>query len=178
VHCTAITVCQPGTRVRTPATASTDRQCQECTGPWTSTTTNAATCDVCKAGYYKVGSTCYTCRCSGETYINCPQGSGTQRCTPCTGSVAGSYCAAGREPNPVCDGTQTQDTTCEVCPAGKEKLNANVRVCSWCPTGKYKDGANTNACVDCTNKDSHVYPSATVYAPWGLALPISNSCPW
>ena len=176
--CTACTVCQPGTRVRLDATASTDRQCEPCSGTWTSTTTNAAVCDVCIAGYWKRSSACETCRCSGETYVNCPVGSNRQTCTACTGSAAAGYCAVGTEPSLTCDGTQTQDTSCRVCPAGKEKLSTSVRDCNKCPTGKYKDGDNTNACVDCTNKESHTYPSGTVYAPWSLVNPSSNSCPW
>jgi hypothetical protein len=177
--CTAITVCQPGTRVSLAPTASTDKQCTPCVAPWTSTTTNAAACDVCIAGYYKRGSTCYTCSCSGATYINCPQGSISQTCSQCTGSVAGSYCVIGKEPNPVCTGVQRQDTTCEVCPAGKEKLSASVRDCSKCPTGKYKIGANTNACGDCTNPSSSVSPKGVRYDVWGVgATPSSNTCPW
>ena len=170
--------CQPGWWMSVAPTATADRQCTQCSGSLTSTTNDAAACDVCIAGSYKSGSTCFTCRCSGETYVNCPQGSNRQTCTPCMGSLTAGYCAIGREPSLVCDGTQTQDTSCRDCPEGKEKLSAGVRDCSWCPQGKYKIGTNTNACVDCTDKNSHTYPSATVYTPWPLVTPSSETCPW
>ena len=181
--CTAYTVCQPGSWVSQAPTTTSDRQCELCSGTWTSATTNSAACDVCRAGDYKRYSrfeySCVRCQCFEETYIQCPVASDIKRCPPCTGSLAAGYCAAGYEPSVICDGSQTQDTTCRECPEGKEKLSAGVRDCSFCPTGKYKIGANTNACVDCTNKNSHTYPSATVYAPWHSATtPSSNTCPW
>lgn len=181
--CTPCTVCQPGSRVSREPTASSDRQCIPCSGTWTSTTTNARECDVCKAGTYKglIGSSaqCFTCSCSGETYINCPEGSIKTTCTPCTGSLTAGYCAIGREPSLVCTGRETQDTSCRGCPAGKEKLSASVRDCSYCPTGKYKIGENTNACVDCTNKNGLTYAAAAYYTAWTAgSTPSSNSCPW
>ena len=181
--CTAYTVCQPGSWVSQAPTTTSDRQCTACINDKTSTTTNALTCDVCRAGYFRkqtaFGAMCAICVCSGETYMQCPVGSNVPICNPCTGSASRGYCAAGNQPGVVCDGTQLQDTACGVCPEGKEKPSGAVQVCSFCPTGKYKAGANTNACVDCTNPPSTVDPKGVRYDAWKIGVtPSSNECPW
>jgi len=135
---------------------------------------------VCPANQYLTAAAtattdtqCAACVCSGENYINCPINSAAQRCSPCTGgSSAPAFCAAGSEPRVVCNGSQTQDTTCAACPAGKHKPSGAQKMCEVCPTGYYKSTITSANCVACNNS-----AGAAVYQAWGATLPSSNACP-
>lgn len=177
--------CVPGSRLVSAGTSTKDYVCEDCVRPWTTIVGTQTVCSDCVAGKYKLGSsvtaTCVDCNCAnqGEVYTACPAGSNAKTCTPCTGTRAGAYCAAGYEPSAVCDGTQTQDTQCVMCPAGKHKPSATVRSCVSCPTAYYKPPpASAATCAACTNK-----PSDAEYLPWtGLdgsrIEPTTSQCPW
>lgn len=184
--CKDHTQCRPGFKLVSIGTDTKNFVCEFCESPWTTLSGSQTTCSDCVAGKYKLGSnpgTCLDCTCAsqGEVYINCPAGSNAKTCTICTGTQSGAYCLAGQEPSAVCDGTQTENTRCVACPAGKEKPVAGSRSCVDCPTGQYKPPpASTARCTACTNK-----PANAEYLSWtggGLGgtnlAPTTSACPW
>lgn len=180
--CIDYTVCVPGQRTNIGGTTTADRGCTACVSPWTTTSGAQTACTDCVVGMYKLGSSpgsCVACTCGGggELYINCPAGSNAKTCSYCTGTQPRAYCAAGLQPSAVCDGTQTQDTTCVACPAGTHKPIADSRSCVLCPTGYYKASPSTGSCASCSNKPANAeYVSWTAVTP--PTQPTTSNCPW
>lgn len=193
VQCTSSAVgycvdCDPGTYMwNNDYFQHTQTACTQCeSGKYQNLAGSTAckTLTVCPAAQYaSVAGTatqdtqCAGCAtCNAEYYIRCPRGSTAQACSPCTGgSVAPTFCAAGTEPNVVCTGTETVDSVCGACPAGKHKpLGTRQKMCEQCPTGFYKLAAATTAnCTACTNNIGKA-----VYTAWGAAVASSNACPF
>jgi TNFR/NGFR cysteine-rich region len=146
--CIACTKCGAGTYISSDCTASSDRTCASCSS---------------------TGSTC-----TGYQYWSCPGGTPTgYTCTPCTGTVAGQYCAAGNEPSLVCNGKGSTDSTCAACQVGKYKDSPSVMSCVSCLLGTYTASTGSIACLPCTNKPA----TGAAYVSWTTPAS-SNSCPY
>ncbi len=177
--------CVPGTRTVQSGTKTQPFICANCISPWTTLEGTETSCDYCVAGKYREnfwtqltsGRACTDCQCgSGEVFINCPVGTlytSPNMCRFCEGTQPSSYCGRGLEPG-GCNGRQTQDVPCRVCPAGKHKPEgSSVKNCYQCPTGKYKASPGEADCTACSNK-----PSNSVYASWGVLQEASSPCDW
>lgn len=181
--CSTFNCCQAGQKTTRYGSATQDYACEACPSPWTTLLGSETACTSCVAGTYQDTTvnpaTCTTCACTGggERYISCPAGSTKKGCPYCTGTQAGSYCAAGMQPSAVCDGLGTTDTTCVACPAGSHKPNGNQRSCEQCPTGFYKPApASINNCTACTNRNP-TNQNLAFYTAW-TASAATNTCPW
>ncbi len=176
--CKPFTPCTPGQYVSVQGTTTTNVVCTACAGNWWTVAGTETSCTVCRAGKYKMQSTCVACTCSGgQYYANCPAASNAPQCIACLGGDQSvSLCAIGNQPAVVCDGTQQSDPGCAACPAGKQKPDGSKRWCELCPIGTYKSAPSTGNCGACTNKPSG---ATSVYTAWPAnAVPTSNTCPW
>ena len=153
---------------------------------------NAASCNVCVAGYVLDSGTGRCLFCGNYTakvmecaqlssYISCPGGAANKvECKPCTGSgvMTQAFCPAGMQASKSCsvvrgDGGNAQDAVCQACPTGWYNPLGQQLFCAVCPAGMYTDGPGSTACLTCTNANG-IADSA--YLPWASAG--ANACPW
>eukprot|EP00045_Choanoeca_perplexa_P017069 m.240699 g.240699 ORF g.240699 m.240699 type:complete len:1616 (-) comp17441_c0_seq2:1534-6381(-) len=135
-------VCNPGTRVLTEPTTSTDRTCQACAEGRASTAANQPSCVLCDS------------KDSTDTRMQCTRCFDVQ-----TTKNDGCVCKAGYEPNTdpaiVCtqclDGYAKSkgDDECTICSAGKQAKGDHSK-CTDCPSGKFNNVAGAD-CVECSD---------------------------
>ena len=194
-RCTNCTVCQPGQFVSSNCQGRgprSDRVCSACVAPRTSVSVNAASCNVCVAGYVLDSGTGRCLFCGNYTakvmecaqlssYISCPGGAANKvECKPCTGSgvMTQAFCPAGMQASKSCsvvrgDGGNAQDAVCQACPTGWYNPLGQQLFCAVCPAGMYTDGPGSTACLTCTNANGI---ADSGYLPWASAG--ANACPW
>ena len=115
-------------------------------------------CLYCFYGSYALADTCTPC--PVNTYqpttlrvnldisgcLPCPSGtvtfaSGASACSPCTPCSPGNYTYTACQP--------TQDTVCNLCPAGFNNTNASATACTACPSGYYQPASGQSSCIPC-----------------------------
>ena len=154
--------------------------CQGCTSPYTTQSLGQTSCNACLANYWwnSAGNTCAYCGAVGSTkncpvdnYAICTNYATKVTCSVCTGHQS-PFCAAGQEPDRVCDGGGLVNSVCVNCPASKEK-KISTAWCTGCETGYFKSSAGTGNCQPCTKA-----PVGGVYTAWLTVDRSTDSCPW
>jgi len=157
--------CVLGQYMVSDCSGTTNRVCGACTSFSTGSTPTSYSCDGCLAGYYLkpvllVFTACTACGavqaeptsyCAQGSYITCPARGKTVTCMYCTGYPAPGpgNCAAGLEPNMVCDGMKMVDTQCAQCKPGFAKPDASTTWCAPCTAGLYTAINGSLTCGKC-----------------------------